>query len=112
MTQMDYLNPIQFGEVPSTPVFQAPWEAYAFALAVQLSEKGIFNWSEWSEALTTEIRNAGEDDQGGQYYRYWMAALEKLLTQNGIITEEALQKRKIAWQEAYARTPHGKPVEL
>ena len=112
MTQMDSLNPIPSGEVPSTPVFQAPWEAYAFALAVQLSEKGIFNWSEWSEALTTEIRNAGEDDQGSQYYHYWMAALEKLLTQNGIITEEALQERKIAWQEAYARTPHGKPVEL
>ncbi len=112
MTRTDPLIQTLSGEDGSMPVFQAPWEAYAFALAVQLSEKGIFNWSEWSEALTTEIRNAGEDDQGSQYYHYWMAALEKLLTQNGIITEEALQKRKIDWCEAYARTPHGKPVEL
>ena len=112
MTRTDPLIQILSGEDGSMPVFQAPWEAYAFALAVQLSEKGIFNWTEWSEALTTEIRNAGEDDQGSQYYRYWMAALEKLLTQNGIITEEALQERKIAWREAYRRTPHGKPVEL
>ena len=112
MTRTDPLIQILSGEDRSTPVFQAPWEAYAFALAVQLSEQGIFNWSEWSEALTTEIRNAGEDNQGSQYYHYWMAALEKLLTQNGIITEEALQKRKIDWREAYARTPHGKPVEL
>ena len=112
MTRTDPLIQILSGEDRSTPVFQAPWEAYAFALAVQLSEQGIFNWSEWSEALTMEIRNAGEDNQGSQYYHYWMAALEKLLTQNGIITEEALQKRKIDWREAYARTPHGKPVEL
>ena len=112
MTRTDTLIQILSGEDRSMPVFQAPWEAYAFALAVQLSEKGIFNWTEWSEALTTEIRNAGEDDQGSRYYHYWMAALEKLLTQNGIITEEALQKRKIDWCEAYARTPHGKPVEL
>ena len=112
MTRTDPLIQILSGEDGWTPVFQAPWEAYAFALAVQLSEKGIFSWPEWSEALTTEIRNAGEDNQGSQYYHYWMAALEKLLTKNGIITEEALQKRKIDWCEAYARTPHGKPVEL
>ena len=112
MTRTDPLIQTLSGKDRSTPVFQAPWEAYAFALAVQLSEKGIINWSEWSEALTTEIRNAGEDNQGSQYYHYWVAALEKLLTQNGIITKEALQKQKIDWCEAYARTPHGKPVEL
>ena len=112
MTRTDPLIQILSGEDGSTPVFQAPWEAYAFALAVQLSEQGIFDWSEWSEALTAEIRDAGEDDQGGQYYHYWMAALEKLLTQHGIISEKALQERKIAWGEAYRRTPHGKPVEL
>ena len=112
MTRTDALIPIPSGENRSTPVFQAPWEACAFALAVQLSEQGIFDWSEWSEALTAEIRDAGEDDQGGQYYHYWMAALEKLLTQHDIISEEDLQERKIAWREAYRRTPHGKPVEL
>ena len=112
MTRTDPLIQILSGEDGSTPVFQAPWEAYAFALAVQLSEQGIFDWPEWSEALTAEIRDAGEGDQGGQYYHYWMAALEKLLTQHGIISEKALQERKIAWREAYRRTPHGKPVEL
>ena len=112
MTRTDPLIQILSGEDGSTPVFQAPWEAYAFALAVQLSEQGIFDWPEWSEALTTEIQDAGKDDQGGQYYHYWITALEKLLTQHGIISEKALQERKIAWREAYRRTPHGKPVEL
>ena len=112
MTQTDALIPIPSGETQVTPVFQAPWEAYAFALAVQLSKQGIFSWPEWSQALAAEIRDAGEDDQGTQYYHCWMAALEKLLTQHGIISEEVLKERKIAWREAYRRTPHGKPVEL
>ena len=112
MTKTGPLIPNQSGETPVTPVFQAPWEAYAFALAVQLSEQGIFDWSEWTQALAAEIRDAGEEDQDSHYYYYWMAALEKLLAQYGIISEEVLQERKIAWREAYLQTPHGKPVEL
>jgi nitrile hydratase accessory protein len=109
---MDSVIPILSDKNPSARVFQAPWEAYAFALAVQLSEQGVFDWPEWTEALAAEVHDLGEDDQGDQYYHYWIAALEKLLTQHGLITEEALQERMIAWREAYRRTPHGKPVEL
>ena len=29
------------------PVFNQPWEAKAFALAVHLSEAGCFTWPEW-----------------------------------------------------------------
>ena len=112
MTQTDPLIPISPGENRATPAFKAPWEASAFALAVQLSEQGIFDWPEWTQALAAEIREAREDDQGDQYYYYWMAALEKLLTQHGIISQEVLQERKTSWREAYLRTPHGKPVEL
>ena len=28
------------------PVFRAPWEAHAFAMALALHEKGLFAWSE------------------------------------------------------------------
>ena len=27
------------------PVFRAPWEAQAFAMAVKLHERGIFTWT-------------------------------------------------------------------
>ena len=30
------------------PVFRAPWEAQAFAMAMALHEQGLFTWSEWS----------------------------------------------------------------
>ena len=33
------------------PVFAAPWQAQAFALAVKLSEQGHFSWKEWAATL-------------------------------------------------------------
>jgi hypothetical protein len=41
------------------PVFAEPWEAQAFALAVQLSGQGHFTWTEWAAALSDELRHVG-----------------------------------------------------
>jgi len=90
------------------PVFKEPWEAQAFALAVQLSEQGYFTWKEWSEALAAEIKSAPDRD----YYHNWLAALERLAARQGLTTPEAMQARKEAWADAYRHTPHGKPVVL
>jgi len=97
------------------PVFAEPWQAQAFALAVQLSDQGYFTWKEWAEALAEELRaatNRGESDDGSHYYEHWLAALERLVTAKGLSQPAALDARKKAWAEAYRRTPHGKPVEL
>ena len=34
-----------------SPVFNEPWQAQAFAMAVTLHEAGYFSWSEWSDRL-------------------------------------------------------------
>jgi len=97
------------------PVFAEPWQAQAFALAVKLSELGYFTWKEWAQALAREIQAAadrGEPDDGSRYYQYWLATLEKLVTEKGLTDPAALLSRKKAWAEAYRHTPHGKPVEL
>ncbi|MBV9815749.1 MAG: nitrile hydratase accessory protein [Alphaproteobacteria bacterium] len=97
------------------PVFAAPWEAHAFALAVKLSEAGLFTWSEWSAALAEELAAAsrrGEADDGSQYYDRWLAALETLVTVKDLVARPALLARKEEWAEAYRRTPHGRPVVL
>jgi nitrile hydratase accessory protein len=99
----------------SGPVFAEPWQAQAFALAVKLSEQGYFTWKEWAAALAEEIKAAsarGEVDDGTHYYEYWLAALERLVTQRGLTDAGALAERKEAWADAYRHTPHGKPVEL
>ncbi len=97
------------------PVFEAPWQAQAFALAVKLSEAGHFTWKEWAETLASELQAAadrGEPDDGSHYYHHWVAALETLATRKGLTEVGALLDRKEAWADAYRHTPHGKPVEL
>ena len=42
-------------ETEDGPVFKAPWEASAFAIAVRLSEDGRFTWPEWVTHLSAEI---------------------------------------------------------
>jgi nitrile hydratase accessory protein len=97
------------------PVFAEPWQAQAFALAVKLSEQGLFTWNEWAETLGAELKAAadrGEPDDGSHYYEHWLAALERLVTAKGLLDRAALDRRKVAWAYAYRNTPHGKPVEL
>ena len=97
------------------PVFAEPWQAQAFALAVQLHRAGHFGWDEWAEALGREIAAAqarGDPDDGSTYYRHWLAALRSLLSAKGLLGEADVEARKGAWAEAYARTPHGAPVTL
>ena len=97
------------------PVFKAPWEAHAFAMAVKLSESRLFTWSEWATALSAEIeaaQRAGDPDLGDTYYGHWLRALEKLVEQKGAADQNALSSRREQWRRAYLNTPHGKPIEL
>src|SRR5215472_12923360 len=68
------------------PVFRAPWEAQAFAMAVALHEQGLFTWSEWARVLALQIAEAqaaGDADLGDTYYHHWLAALEKIVAAKG-----------------------------
>jgi nitrile hydratase accessory protein len=97
------------------PVFAEPWQAQAFALAVNLSAAGHFTWKEWAAALASELKQAeerGEPDDGTHYYEHWLATLEKLVIGKGLTDPAALLARKDAWADAYRHTPHGKPVVL
>ena len=97
------------------PVFRAPWEAQAFAMALALHERGVFTWREWAAALAAEIRSAqaaGDPDLGTTYYRHWLAALEKLVAAKGIASSQALTRYRDAWDHAADRTPHGTPIVL
>jgi nitrile hydratase accessory protein len=97
------------------PVFREPWEAHAFAMAVSLHERGLFAWKEFAERLAAEIADAGrrgEVDDGTRYYRHWLAALEALVSDKGVVGRDELAARKDAWDEAARATPHGQPIEL
>jgi nitrile hydratase accessory protein len=97
------------------PVFREPWEAQAFAMTLALHERGVFTWSEWADALGAEIKHAqaaGDPDTGETYYRHWLAALERLVAEKGVTTQDTLYHYRDAWDHACDRTPHGQPIEL
>jgi nitrile hydratase accessory protein len=97
------------------PVFRAPWEAQAFAMAVTLHERGHFAWKEFADRLAAEIaaaRARGEADDGRRYYHYWLAALERLVADKRIVLGDELHRRRDEWAEAARATPHGQPIVL
>ena len=91
------------------PVFSEPWEASAFALAVELHQNGVFGWSEWSETLGSLIKDA---DDSKPYYELWLNALETIISQKALMADDDISQRKKEWQAALLATPHGKPIEL
>jgi nitrile hydratase accessory protein len=108
-------DPLSLPRLPrdeSGPVFAEPWQAQAFALAVQLHRQGAFTWAEWAHSLSERLKAAGPQDDGSRYYEHWLAALEDLAAGKQLAGASELAARKHAWEDAYRRTPHGRPVEL
>jgi nitrile hydratase accessory protein len=91
------------------PVFREPWEARAFAMAVQLNQRDVFAWTEWAAALAREIK---ADGGASDYYMLWLRALERLVQDKGVATAAALSETAEAWKRAAEHTPHGQPIEL
>jgi nitrile hydratase accessory protein len=90
------------------PVFAEPWEAQAFAMAVKLNEAGVFQWSEWAEALGAELKAHPHRP----YYESWLAALENLVEAKGVMSGKERIARVEAWDRAAKATPHGQPIVL
>ena len=87
-------------EDEATPAFHAPWQARAFAVAVALSEDGTYDWEAFQERLVAEIERddgpAVPDDGAAAedgYYRRWLAALERLLVEDGVLESGELTDR-------------------
>lgn len=103
----------------SEPVFSEPWQAEAFALAVSLSERGLFAWSEWAQRLGAALKERQVHADVAQglcaeeaYWRAWVAALESLLAERAGLVDAAIAARAAAWQRAAEATPHGSPILL
>ena len=79
-------------------VFAAPWEGRAFGIAVALNEGGAYEWSDFQCRLAEEIAAAPPDDEGSVYYERWLASLERLLLEQGMITREELEDRFAAYE--------------
>ena len=97
------------------PVFREPWEAQAFSMTLMLHQQGHFTWKEWTECLGAEIagaRKRGDPDLGDTYYLHWLAAIEKMVAEKGLVGADSLGLRKKEWDAAARATPHGQPILL
>ena len=97
------------------PAFCEPWQAQAFALANSLIDQGVFTADEWAQTLGAEIKRAqaaGDPDTGETYYNHWLAALERLSSEKGLIGDGEVETRAEEWRDAYLATPHGQAVSL
>lgn len=86
-----------------TVTFAAPWQAQIFALVVALEKDGHFAWSRFQALLTAAIGEAPIAEQGpDHYYRHWLAAADRLLSELDLVDTASLQQRmaKIAADRA------------
>ncbi len=100
---------------PPKPAFDEAWQAQSLALADAMVKAGHFTANEWAAALGAALKEAeagGQPDTLETYYTAVITALEKLTEKQAGISAEDRARRRAAWEVAYDRTPHGKPVEL
>ena len=74
-------------------VFEAPWEARAFGLAVALNEAGVYPWRDFSQGLAAETAALEQQGTSASYYERWLETLEKLAIARGLVTLDELDAR-------------------
>ena len=63
-------------------VFDSPWQAKTFAMAVKLNEANVFSWSEWADEFSQQIAEHEKHsviETSDDYYCLWQSALEQLV---------------------------------
>ena len=101
--------PMANGEV----LFDAPWQGRVFGMARVLAEAGCFTWDDFRAHLIAQIgawdRSAGGDLPPGEaaadyrYYDHFLAALQAVLAEKGLLAPTALEDRV----NLFADRPHG-----
>lgn len=97
--------PMANGEV----VFEEPWQGRVFGMARLLAERGHYTWDEFRAHLIREIggwdRSEAADDPSAEYryYDHFLAALQALLTEKGMLDGGDVARRF----EAFRARPHG-----
>jgi nitrile hydratase accessory protein len=95
-------DPAQFSNNPlpeNETIFQAPWQAKAFAIVNQLITTQHCNWAEWTNYLAAEIFRTEAENleassyEASTYYEQWIRACEKLLIAKGLLEQAAIEQK-------------------
>lgn len=86
-------GPINAEPERSEPLFHAPWERRALGLTLACGMLGRWNIDMSRHARERQTR---ERYLGNSYYETWIAGLETLLTESGLMTSGELQSGKVS----------------
>jgi nitrile hydratase beta subunit len=86
---MHGLGPIR--PEPDEPVFHEDWERRMFGLMIATFAGGQFNVDEFRHAIE---RMDPAHYLGSSYYEHWLTAVETLLVEKGVVSEDELAARK------------------
>ena len=90
-------------------VFDAPWQGRVFGMARFLAEQGYYSWDEFRGQLIEQIgawdTSAAALDPTVEYHYYdhFLAALQALLAEKGMLAADDIELRF----RAFEARPHG-----
>jgi nitrile hydratase accessory protein len=77
--------------------FDQDWEKMAFGVAIALSKQGYFEWEDFRQTLMSTIAEweatHALDDPEWNYYQCWLAALEKITIESGVIAPDEWEQQ-------------------
>lgn len=99
MGGMTCYGPVEREE--NEPLFHSPWERRVFAMTM-LSLGGIANLDEFRHAIE---RMDPVDYLASSYYEHWLAALETLAVEKGVLTPEEIASGKLTSETGEKPSP-------
>src|SRR5690242_15350753 len=88
MGGMDNMGPI--APEPNEPVFHEEWERRGFGMFIATFAGGLANVDAFRHAI--EKMPPGHYLESS-YYEHWLSAIERLLIERGLLTEDEMRQR-------------------
>jgi nitrile hydratase accessory protein len=71
-------------------VFEAPWQGRAFGMALTVVDRLALPWAEFQRRLIDAIGTHPD----APYWDCWLAALERLVVDHGLLSDEELEQTR------------------